>query len=87
MLPMIGPSITGIVIAAFGGAVGFGIAAASSYIALALYSRIRISGDASKNPRQHALREFAEGLGAVAGNSVLMGLIGLPMFNSLFGMQ
>ena len=84
---MIGPSITGIVIAAFGGAVGFGIAAASSYIALALYSRIRISGDASKNPRQHALREFAEGLAAVGGNSVFVGLIGLAMFNSLFGMS
>ena len=31
---MIGPSITGILIAAFGGAVGFGLAAVASYIAL-----------------------------------------------------
>ena len=38
---MIGPSITGILIAAFGGAVGFGLAAAASCIALALYSRLR----------------------------------------------
>src|SRR5207244_10253493 len=43
---MIGPSVTGIVNRAFGGAAGFGIAGASSYLALALYSNIRIAGDA-----------------------------------------
>ena len=84
---MIGPSITGIVIAAFGGAVGFGIAAAASYIALALYSRIRIAVEPSTYQRQHALREFVEGLAAVGGNFVFVGLIGLAMFNSLFGMS
>ena len=84
---MIGPSITGIVIAAFGGAVGFGIAAVSSYLALALYSRIRAAGDVSTNPRQHPLREFAEGLAAVGNNFIFTALIGLAMFNSLFGMS
>jgi MFS family permease len=84
---MIGPSITGIVIAAFGGAVGFAISAASSYLALALYSRIRIAGDPATGHRQHPLREFVEGLGAVGGNSVFAGLIGLAMFNSVFGMS
>ena len=39
---MIGPSITGILIAAFGGSIGFGIAAAASYLALFLYSRLRL---------------------------------------------
>ncbi len=38
---MIGPSITGILIAAFGGAVGFGIAAVASFFALFLYSRLQ----------------------------------------------
>ena len=41
---MIGPSITGILIAAFGGAIGFGLAAAASYAALGLYSRLRSPG-------------------------------------------
>jgi MFS family permease len=40
---MIGPSITGILIAAFGGSVGFGVAAAASCLALFLYSRLRLS--------------------------------------------
>src|SRR4029450_3608749 len=40
---MIGPSITGILIAAFGGTVGFGLAAVASCSALALYSRIRVT--------------------------------------------
>src|SRR5438876_894333 len=44
---MIGPSITGILIAAFGGAIGFGLAALASYTALALYSRLRLRGTAS----------------------------------------
>jgi MFS family permease len=38
---MIGPSITGLLIAAFGGTVGLGMAAAASLVAVALYSRVR----------------------------------------------
>src|SRR5207247_9280806 len=39
---MIGPSLTGILIAAFGGAVGVGLAAVASCTALMVYSRIRV---------------------------------------------
>ena len=53
---MIGPSITGILIAAFGGAIGFGMAAAASYIALGLYSRLRLSSDAPAHDGRHVLR-------------------------------
>ena len=37
---MIGPSVTGILIAAFGGTVGFGLVAGASCAALVLYSRL-----------------------------------------------
>jgi MFS family permease len=84
---MIGPSITGILIAAFGGAVGFGIAAAASYVALALYSRLRIAGDVPVSDGQHVLRQFADGLAFVGRNFVFTSLIGLALFNSLFGMS
>jgi MFS family permease len=84
---MIGPSITGILIAALGGAFGFGMAAGASYIALALYSRIRVAGDVRTSDGQHALRQFADGLGFVAGNVVFASFIGLALFNSLFGMS
>ena len=84
---MIGPSMTGILIAAFGGAVGFGIAAVASYAALVLYSRLRVSRDTPPSDGQHVLRQFAEGLSFVGHNFVFASLIGLALFNSLFGMS
>jgi MFS family permease len=84
---MIGPSVTGVLIAAFGGSVGFGIAAAASYLALALYSQVRITFDPPTHARQHVFLDFAEGLAAVGRNFVFTSLIGLALFNSLFGMS
>jgi MFS family permease len=84
---MIGPSVTGILIAAFGGAVGFGIAAVASYAALALYSRLRVPGGAPPSDGQHVLHQFVEGLSFVGHNFVFASLIGLAVFNSLFGMS
>ena len=84
---MIAPSITGIVIATFGGAIGFAIAAVASYTALVLYSRLRIEGDGHANDGGHVLRQFADGLSFVGHNFVFASLIGLALFNSLFGMS
>jgi len=84
---MVGPSITGILIAAFGGAVGFGMAAASSFIALALYSRLRLHSAKRAPDGQHVVQQFVEGLSFVANNFVFTSLIGLALFNSLFAMS
>jgi hypothetical protein len=84
---MIGPSITGILIAAFGGAIGFGLAAAASYIALGLYSRLQLTRDAPAHDGRHVLRQFAEGLAFVAHSFVFTSLIALALFNSLFAMS
>jgi MFS family permease len=84
---MIAPSITGIVIATFGGSIGFAIAAVASYTALVLYSRLRIERDVHPHDGGHVLRQFADGLSFVARNFVFAGLIGLALFNSLFGMS
>lgn len=84
---MIGPSITGVLIAAFGGAVGFGLAAAASCIALALYSRLRVRRDAPSSDGRHVLGQFVEGLSFVGRNFVLASLIGLALFNSLFALS
>jgi MFS family permease len=84
---MIAPSITGIVIAAFGGAVGFAIAAVASYAALVLYSRLRLEGRVREGDGARVLRQFVEGLGFVRHNFVFASLIGLALFNSLFGMS
>src|SRR5215470_15888809 len=59
---MLGPSITGIVIAAFGGTVGFGLSALASCVALALYSRVRVSGQARGGHGGHVLRDLVEGM-------------------------
>jgi len=84
---MIGPSITGVLIAAFGGAVGFGMAAAASYIALFLYSRLRVRGDTRAHDGRHVLQQFVEGLSFVGHNFVFTSLIALALFNSLFAMS
>ena len=84
---MIGPSITGILIAAFGGAIGFGVAAAASYAALVLYSRLQVHGAAPVSDGRHVLRQLEEGVRFVRHNFVFMSLITLALFNSVFGLS
>lgn len=84
---MIGPSITGILIAAFGGAVGLGLAAVASCTALALYSRLRVRRDAPAPDGQGMRRQLVEGLSFVGHNFVFAGLICLALFNALFGLS
>jgi len=84
---MVGPSVTGLLIAAFGGTVGFGVAALTSCTALALYSRLRLGATGSSHDGRHVARQFAEGLSFVGHNFVFASLIGLALFNSLFAMS
>jgi MFS family permease len=84
---MIGPSIAGILIAAFGGAVGLAMAAGASYVALVLYSRLRVTRHVPARDGQHVLGQFLEGLRFVAHNFVFASLIALALFNSLFGLS
>ena len=84
---MIGPSIAGILIAAFGGAVGFAMAAGASYVALILYSRLRVEAHTPARDGHDMLQQFLEGLGFVTNNFVFASLIGLALFNSLFGLS
>jgi MFS family permease len=84
---MIGPSITGILIAAFGGAVGFGIAAGASFTALVLYGRLRVRDGAPGHDGGRVLGQLAEGLSFVGHNFVFTSLIGLALFNAVFGMS
>ena len=83
---MIGPSITGILIAAFGGSVGFGLAAAASFAALVLYSRLRVGAPPTSDGRP-MLGQLAEGLAFVGRSWIFTGLIGLALFNSLFALS
>jgi MFS family permease len=84
---MIGPSITGILIAAFGGTVGFGLAAGASCVALVLYSRLQPSGAPPAGDGRSVFLQLVEGLSFVGGNFVFTGLLGLALFNSLFGLS
>src|SRR5262249_59325808 len=84
---MVGPSVTGILIAALGGAVGFGMAAASSCLALLLYSRLRLKVPVRPADGRHVLQQFAEGMSFVGHNFVFACLIALALFNSLFAMS
>jgi MFS family permease len=84
---MIGPSITGILIAAFGGAVGIGMAALCSCGALAFYSRVRIAAHAPPAGGQGMVPELLEGILFVARNFVFASLVCLALFNALFGLS
>ena len=84
---MIGPSITGILIAAFGGAVGLGLAAGASCVALVLYSRLRVRRDVVAPTAHGTGRQLLEGLSFVGGNFVFAALICLALFNALFGLS
>jgi MFS family permease len=84
---MIGPSITGVLIAAFGATVGFGLAALASCAALALYSRLRVSEDVRPSDGRHMLTQLLEGLSFVGHHFIFAGLISLALFNALFGLS
>jgi MFS family permease len=84
---MVGPSITGILIAASGGTAGMALAAGASCLALLLYGRLRVSREVPARDGQHALQQFAEGLRFVGRDFVIAGLIGLALFNSLFALS
>jgi MFS family permease len=84
---MIGPSITGVLIAAFGGTVGFGLAAVASCMALALYSRLRVREDTKAGDGRRVHQQLVEGLSFVAHNFVFASLISLALFNALFGLS
>jgi MFS family permease len=84
---MIGPSITGVLIAAFGGGVGLALAAAASYAALVLYSFLRVEGNHPASDGQRVLRQFFDGLSFVGNHFVFASLICLALFNALFGLS
>jgi len=84
---MIGPSITGILIAAFGGTVGLAIAAVSSGMALAMYSRLHVDARSAAAPVRHMGIQLLEGLSFVRHNFVFAALICLALFNAVFGLS
>ena len=84
---MIGPSITGVLIAAFGGAVGLGMAAICSYGALAFYSRLHVPPGTRVHGDQGVLLQLLEGVAFVARDFVFTSLVCLALFNALFGLS
>jgi MFS family permease len=84
---MIGPSLTGLMIAAFGGTVGFAMAMLASYGALVMYAGLSLRGEGSGARGLNMFGQFREGLGYVAGNFIFASLIGLALLNSLFGIS
>jgi MFS transporter, DHA1 family, staphyloferrin A biosynthesis exporter len=84
---VLGPSITGLAIAAFGAPVGFALAAIASYGALGLYSRIRLQAGAPIGDGGSVLRQLVEGFAFVGRSFLFASLIGMAFLNSLFGMS
>ena len=79
--------MTGLLIAAFGGTVGFALAMLASYGALVMYGGLTIRGEARVAHGQNVFGQFVEGLSFVGANFVFTCLIGLALMNSLFGIS
>ena len=84
---MIGPSLTGILIAAFGGTVGLAIAAVASGMALVMYARLRLDARSAPVAGGHMGTQLIEGLSFVRHNFVFAALICLALFNAVFGLS
>ena len=84
---MIGPSLTGILIAAFGGTVGLAVAAVASGMALVMYARLRVDARSSPVAGGHMGTQLIEGLSFVRHNFVFAALICLALFNAVFGLS
>jgi MFS family permease len=84
---MIGPSITGILIAAFGGTAGLAIAAATSVMALVMYARLDVTTGSRASGWRHMGAQLVEGLSFVRHNFVFAALICLALFNAVFGLS
>ena len=84
---MIGPSLTGILIAAFGGTVGLAIAAVASGMALVMYARLRVDARSAPVAGGHMGTQLIEGLSFVRHNFVFAALISLALFNAVFGLS
>jgi MFS family permease len=84
---MIGPSLTGILIAAFGGTVGLAIAAVASGMALVMYARLRVDARSAPVAGGHMGTQLIEGLSFVRHNFVFAALICLALFNAVFGLS
>src|SRR5262249_18882179 len=64
-----------------------GLAAAASYVALALYARVSVDRSRPVADGQPVLRQLVEGLRFVGGEFLYTSLIGLALLNSVFGMS
>ena len=84
---MVGPSLAGLLIAAFGGSWGFAMALAGSCAALVLYGQMNVTLPRPVRDGRGVLHQFTDGLRFVAGNGIFASLIGLALFNSLFAMS
>ena len=84
---VIGPSITGVLIALVGGPYGFALSALACYGTLALYSRIRIQTESPARDGRGVFLQLVEGFSYVGHNFLFFSLIGMAFVNSLFGMS
>jgi MFS family permease len=84
---VLGPSLTGVLIATAGGPIGFAWAAGVTFAALVLYSGIKIEAGKQLAAGTGVRRELADGLRFIGRHPLIRNLIGLGLFNSLFGMS
>lgn len=85
---IVGPSLAGLLIALFGVATCFYVTALGFLIMVAAISRIQLTSESDgRAPSGNVMQDMTQGLGFIAGDTVLRSLIGLSFYVGLFGIS
>ena len=84
---LVGPAVAGIMIAVVGVGPTFFVAGAGMLGAVLFFSLMRLGGPSTPPTEQSFLRTVIDGLNYIRRNEVVLALIGMTFFNSVFGMS
>ncbi len=84
---LVGPAAAGMLIYLVGIGYTLYVAAAGFVIAVGLFAQIRLDLSAAGTGRTGLLRNMLDGINYIRTNDIVLALIGLTFFNSVFGMS
>jgi len=84
---LVGPAAAGMLIYLVDIGVTFYVAAASFLLAVTLFSQVRVAARDDAIERKSIARNMLDGIAYIRGNQLVLTIIGLVFFNSVFGMS
>lgn len=84
---LVGPAAAGVLISVVGVGPTFFVASASFLVAMCLFAQLHLQPSAATATAQGLLRNMLDGMNYIRHNQIVLALIGLVFFNSVFGMS